>query len=798
MRHNVINVLLFLLLAGLATGVWWYADRHWFPKKPKDEQAAKAQEKDKEKDKGKGAEPPKDGQAAKPPEAKQPEVKPPAPKPPEVKPPAPKPPAATPRPPSTLVRLGDDSFYTKALLNSGGAGVQQVALTRFLESTRLGKEARDAAGNTYSLFLIPGVAQPLPQSPHSRPPMKANPPTPDIHAGPVPQGVEPESGRLVVEPSYLVLHYASEDMTNPYPDPLLGDVEWQRAKDEARFGVGPRVLEDGTHQVTFEYEMKDPYFLKLRKTFTLGPKDYHIGFRLDIEAQPGRVPGKSPPFRYQVSGPRGLPIEGEWYTATPRVALIGWHNAKGAPDRQYTDASTIAIQQGGDRVDRAGNSFKYAAIATPFFASALAPDDTAEGSGSWWEYVRATSEAPFGETPNREFAQFTDISFRAVSEKLDPEPGKPITHRYVIYNGPAKVRLLKLLQGDQAVDPALVDRYHDRLGLQTITDYRSENWIGRFANAIYWTDLVIVFTNLMHGLLYAIHQVVGSWGWSIVVLTIMVRLLLFFPSRKQTQMNLRMMEVQKKLQPEIAKLQEKYKDDQRTFNIEKTKLMMARGVNPFAMMGGCLLMLAQMPIMMGLYFGLQESIFFRLDHFLWIDNLSAPDMTVGWGEGIPYISQPSHVGSMLYLGPYLNILPLLAVGLMIWQQNKMMPPPTDEQMAAQQRMMKFMMIAVAVMFYKVSAGLALYFIVSTSWALIERRFVPKAADLPADTGAPAAEKPRGFFGRLRERMHKKLEELQRQAEEQSSRQLKNKQQNPNRNPEQQSPDRRDSKKRRKK
>ena len=58
-----------------------------------------------------------------------------------------------------------------------------------------------------------------------------------------------------------------------------------------------------------------------------------------------------------------------------------------------------------------------------------------------------------------------------------------------------------------------------------------------------------VFTNVMHGLLWGIHYVIGSWGISIIILTVMVRLLLFIPSRKQTQMNLRMMEIQKKLKP---------------------------------------------------------------------------------------------------------------------------------------------------------------------------------------------------------------------------------------------------------
>jgi len=112
-------------------------------------------------------------------------------------------------------------------------------------------------------------------------------------------------------------------------------------------------------------------------------------------------------------------------------------------------------------------------------------------------------------------------------------------------------------------------------------------------------------------------------------------------------------------------------------------------------------------------------------------------MLVWWSEKIPYVSTPADIGSMFYLGPYLNVFPIIAVGLMIYQQNKMMPPPTDEQMAAQQRMMKFMMILVAVMFYKVAAGLALYFIVTTLWGVVERRLIPKAKDKGDDSGSGA-------------------------------------------------------------
>src|SRR5207248_2071956 len=103
-----------------------------------------------------------------------------------------------------------------------------------------------------------------------------------------------------------------------------------------------------------------------------------------------------------------------------------------------------------------------------------------------------------------------------------------------------------------------------------------------------------------------------------------------------------------------------------------------------------------------------------------------PDMLVKWGEGVPLISRPEDYGSMIYLGPFLNILPILAVTLMIFQQKMMMPPAADEQQAMQQKMMKYMMIFFGLMFYKVAAGLCVYFITSSLWGFAERKFLPKA------------------------------------------------------------------------
>jgi YidC/Oxa1 family membrane protein insertase len=210
-----------------------------------------------------------------------------------------------------------------------------------------------------------------------------------------------------------------------------------------------------------------------------------------------------------------------------------------------------------------------------------------------------------------------------------------------------------------------------------------------------------------------------------------------------------------------------------------------------------------MPIFLGLYYALQESIYFRLAPFLWIKNLSAPDMVFGWGESIPFISTGVDMGFLgrwgPFLGPYFNIFPIIWVVLQIIQQKMMMLPPTSDQEAMQQKMMKYMMVFIGVMFYKVAAGLCLYFIASALWSLAERKLLPKSQLAPAGPGAggagparpqaPLRPRPRpkpvngdGVLQRVKDLWGKVLEEAKKNAsisrEKKSSKKQKNRQNQP--------------------
>ena len=103
-----------------------------------------------------------------------------------------------------------------------------------------------------------------------------------------------------------------------------------------------------------------------------------------------------------------------------------------------------------------------------------------------------------------------------------------------------------------------------------------------------------------------------------------------------------------------------------------------------------------MPIFIGLYRALMTDVALRQaplvsKSFPWADNLAAPDMLWRWSEVAPSFLH-FLTGDNGWLGPYLNILPLVTIFLFILQQKLFMPPPTDEQSAMQQKVMKYMMI----------------------------------------------------------------------------------------------------------
>lgn len=619
-----------------------------------------------------------------------------------------------------LIELGGEGYNLLVRLTTRGGGVDRVIVPRFPQADWYGRGVKQSDGTPQPLHLIP--------SPEDAVAIERENMSPDL-----------------AEPCFVVYHYATPEETRP--EPTLGDVIWQITEKQ----VDPA---SETQRVVLTAELPSEG-VRFTKTFTLHRRDYHIGLTVKIE----RLAGASArPIRYQLSGAHRLPIEGVWYTPVFRNFVTGYKDAKGHVGRVLEDAGSIHTQWGSEAVLRGPGEIQYAAVAGQFFASAICIDETQENR-TFIERARATAQGSYP----KDKPMLGDIQPRVVSEALTPGDA-PIEHRYLLYHGPVKVRQLYQFR-DGSVDHELVERYEQALNLRTLTDWHTDTWLGRFANFIGWSDLTIAFTNLMHGVLGFLMRTLRVPFLAVIGLTVLVRLILLPLSRKQAASMQKMQEKMAVLQPKLKELEERLKREGRSEEIHqaKMKLMLDHGINPMAQLGGCLMLFLQMPIFMGLYYALQENVFFRLEPFLWAESLTAPDMLLWWSEKIPFISTPESLGAFYYLGPYLNILPIIAVALMLIQQKLMTPPPADEQQAQQQAMMKYMLIFFGLFFYKTASGLVLYFIISTLWGLAERKLLPRKATTPQPTeaketsGKPAEGRPETWLQR-------KLREIQDAAE----------------------------------
>lgn len=590
--------------------------------------------------------------------------------------------------------LGGDGFALTATLTPRGAGVRELILNHFPAADTYGRPVRDAAGKPEPLVLVPKSSGP---------------------------------------PAYAMFHYAKADESDPRPLDTLGRRVWQSQRRDT----------PTHHAVEFSTELPE-FGLRVIKTFTLAKAEYHLGLSVSLE----RTAASDKEFRYQIVGAKQLPIEGEWYTSVYRNVMVAWEDNAGYDHRIAYDSTTLSNQSGSDRSTRGDKRFTYAAVTTQYFAAAIAPDDqTADGSKlagdqrKFLQFTRATIERDGGKPPRKPFLE--DVTARAISESVKPA-NEPVNHRYVLYHGPLKVRQLARLSGPEAVAPGLVERYADSLRLRTFTDY---------GNYGAWTDAIIFFTNICHKVLGGLYYAVPNYAICILLLTVFVRLMIAPMSLWQTNSAKKLQAQMAKLQPEINKLKKLYKDDILQLQQEQSKLFKKHGVNPAGQLGGCLLIFLQMPVFMGLYYALQESVFLRLEPFLWIQNLAAPDMMLWWGEWIPYVTSPDALGTMFYIGPYLNLLPVISVGLILVQQKLTMPPPADEEQAQMQAMMQYFFLPLmGFIFFKMAAGMTIYFIASSAWGLAERkvldRFTSGAVDDKPNLGKAKPAKPKSPPGKL--------------------------------------------------
>ena len=292
----------------------------------------------------------------------------------------------------------------------------------------------------------------------------------------------------------------------------------------------------------------------------------------------------------------------------------------------------------------------WAAVSDQFFTTLIAPL-TAKANGVWGRR--------FDISPEQKMYGLTG-ALRMSGFQLPP--GQTYSARFEIWAGPKLYHRLAQLDHNEA----------------EIMDFGIFKIVSQF---------LLNFLNWLHGF-------IGSYGWSILALTAIIKIVLW-PLQDKANRSMRRMSL---LNPKIQELREKYKDDPTRMNQEVMKLYKDYGINP---VGGCLPMMIQIPIFFGLFKMLGQAVELRNAQFLWVHDLSQPDTVASLpllGYSIP-----------------INIIPLCMAASQIWLMA--MTPKTGD--ATQRRVMMFTPLIFLFICYNFAAALALYYTTQNLFSIVQ-------------------------------------------------------------------------------
>jgi len=302
------------------------------------------------------------------------------------------------------------------------------------------------------------------------------------------------------------------------------------------------------------------------------------------------------------------------------------------PDTNYKKVSFKDLRDSEFKAEKVGG---WVAMAQHYFLSAWIPDQSANNNFTL-----------------KKLGQKDLYTFGFVSPAIEVAPGQSAVLPAAFYVGPKdQYRLEK-------ISPYL----------DLTVDY---GWLWWIAKPIFYVMTLI-------------HDVVGNWGWSIILLTVLIKLIFF----KLSATSYRSMAKMRKLQPEMARLKDLYGDDRQKLSQEMMSFYKKEKVNP---LGGCLPILIQMPVFIALYWVLFESVELRQAPWvLWLTDLSVKD---------PY-----------YVLPVLN-------GICMYITTLLQPVPPDPMQA---KVMKIMPVAFSFMFAFFPAGLVLYWTVNSLLSIAQQ------------------------------------------------------------------------------
>jgi YidC/Oxa1 family membrane protein insertase len=392
-------------------------------------------------------------------------------------------------------------------------------------------------------------------------------------------------------------------------------------------------LESGQNELTVSLNWQSKDGVKVTKKFTFSRDSYEIKVGYDVDNQSGQ------------------PWQGSFYTQllrtnTPPPNHGGFINLATYFGAAYSTPQTPFTKINFKDIEKANLNQTvqdgWAAMIQHYFISAWIPPKTAVSN----YYTRVTSNGLY--------------TIGMIGQPLTAAPGGKVSTEAKLYTGPAIADQL------EKAAPSL----------KLTIDY---GWFWFISQIIFW-------------MMQKIYDVVGNWGWSIVLVTVIIKILFYQLSAK----SFRSMSAMKKLQPKIEMLKERYADDKQKLTQATLELYRQEKVNP---MSGCLPILIQIPVFIALYWVLVESVQLRQAPFIfWIHDLSQQD---------PYY-----------------VLPVL-MGISMFIQQRLNPPPPDPLQA---KVMMLMPVVFTAMFANFPAGLMLYWFVNNTLSFMQQWFVMKRLD----------------------------------------------------------------------
>ena len=402
-------------------------------------------------------------------------------------------------------------------------------------------------------------------------------------------------------------------------------------------------LASGEKTLKVTLTWSDTQGLKVLKTYTFTRGSYRIGLSYDIHN------GSSQPWsgaeyiqfenHYNVQLPHG--IAGMFSVHRYDYQRMAMYDSNGYQQHEFADLASQPLN-----ITAAGG---WTAVVTNYFLAAVIPENhnAAGKSGDNLYYTRALD--------NEHYVTGTISALQTVA------PGASAVFADKFFLGPKLQTLL----------PEIAP------GLQLTVDY------GKFT----------IIAEPLFKLLNFLHRLVGNWGWAIILLTILVKLV-FYPLN---HIAFRSMAKMRAAQPRLKAVQERYKDDKQKLAQVQMEFYKKEKINP---VGGCLPMIVQLPIFFALYYVLVYSVELRQSPWiLWIKDLSAPD---------PYF-----------------ILPIL-YGAVYFVQMHIQPQLTTDK--TQRMIFKFMPLMMVVFYAVFPSGLVLYYLPNSVFTIVQQWFINRSFD----------------------------------------------------------------------